>query len=455
MSTPHDDIQGWLRDRLGSLWGAPVAVEGMRRLSGGASRDTWSLDATTAGGSAQPLILRCDPLVKPSPEVMAREAAALSAAAEAGVPVPRLVDHGTGLGRAYLLMERVEGETIPRRLLRDERFAAVRPKLARELGRVLARIHSMPATAVPDLPEVDPLDHITSVYREFDDPRPAVELGLRWLSDHRPASSRRARVVHGDFRNGNLMIDESGVRAVLDWELTHVGDPVEDLGWLCVKAWRFGSAEPAGGFGPREELLAGYAEIAGDRPSSADLHWWEVYGTLRWAVLCRMQADRFLSGAEQDVEYAVLGRKVCEQEYDVLLALGLVEPGTLPDVLDGRDDTTAAPPHDRPGADALLRSVQVFLTEETAGDPRLRFLSKVAANAVAIARREALLAPAHAEAHARRLAALGRRDDRELAEAIRDGAVDPGDPAVLAAVRGGVTDKLAVANPAYAAQAAR
>ncbi|MFF3493387.1 phosphotransferase family protein [Streptomyces sp. NPDC002795] len=452
MSEP---LQDELRSRLVELWGGPVTVEGWRRLSGGASRDTFSLDATAADGVSHPLILRCDPLVKPSPEVMAREAAVLAAAAEAGVPVPRLVDQGTVLGRAHLLMERVEGETIPRRLLRDERFAVVRPKLARELGRVLARIHTIPVASVPDLPEADPLQQLTDLYRQFDDPRPALELGFRRLAGHRPPITRPACVVHGDFRNGNLMIDETGVRAVLDWELTHIGDPVEDLGWLCVKAWRFGSAEPVSGFGPREELLTGYAEIAGTRPSEDELRWWEVYGTLRWAVLCRMQAERFLSGAEQAVEYAVLGRKVCEQEYDVLLALGVTEPGPVPDVLAGRDDTAAAPPHDRPGADALLRSVQTFLTEESAGDARLRFLSKVAANAVAIARREALLAPDQAEVHARRLAALGFADDRALAEAIRAGAVAADDPAVLEAVRGGVTDKLAVANPAYAGQLAR
>ncbi|WP_306320328.1 MULTISPECIES: phosphotransferase family protein [unclassified Streptomyces] len=448
-----EELRERLRARLAELWGGPVAVEGWRRLSGGASRDSWSLDAIAADGAAHPLVLRCDPPVRADPEVMAREAAALAAAAEAGVPVPRLVDHGTGLGRAHLLMERVEGETIPRRLLRDERFAAVRPKLARELGRILARVHAVPVESVPGLPDVDPVRQLTDLYRQFDDPRPAVELGLRHLAEHRPPPSARGpRLVHGDFRNGNLMVDESGVRAVLDWELAHIGDPVEDLGWLCVRAWRFGSAEPVGGFGAREELLAGYAELAGERPSDAELRWWELYGTLRWAALCRMQAERFLSGAEQAVEYAVLGRKVCEPEYDVLLALGVVAPAAVPDVLaDRRDGTSAAPPHDRPGADALLRSVQTFLTEESAADPRLRYQSRVAATAIAVARREALLAPAHAEAHARRLAALGRADDRGLAEAIRDGAVAIDDPAVLDAVRGGVLDRLAVANPAYAA----
>ncbi|MET8471875.1 phosphotransferase family protein [Streptomyces sp. NPDC006422] len=450
-----EELREELRARLAELWGVPVSVEGWRRLSGGASRDTWSLDAVPEGGAARPLILRRDPRSRPNPEVMAREAAVLSAAADAGVPVPGLVDHGAVLGRAHLVMERVEGETIPRRLLRDDRFAAVRPKLARELGRILARIHAIPVDAAPGLEHIDVLDQLSGLYRELDDPRPALELAFRHLAEHRPQSTRPARVVHGDFRNGNLMVDGTGVRAVLDWELTHVGDPVEDLGWLCVKAWRFGSPAPVGGFGPRAELLAGYAEIAGDAPGEDELRWWETYGTLRWAVLCRMQAERFLSGAEQSVEYAVLGRKVCEQEHDVLLALGVTEPAPVPDVLADRTDTAAAPPHDPPGADALLRAVQGFLAEEPADDPRRRFLAKVAANAVAVARREALLGPTHAEAHARRLAAVGRTDDRDLAEAIRHGAVDPGDPAVLAAVRGGVADRLAVANPAYAAQPAR
>jgi aminoglycoside phosphotransferase (APT) family kinase protein len=450
----------YLESRLTDLWRVPVAVRELRRLSGGASRHSWSLEAAPAGEVARPLILRCDSPDRPRPQLMAREAAALAAAATAGVPVPRVVDQGDGLGeaaalgRAYLLMERVEGQAIPRRLLRDERLASVRPTLARRLGRTLARIHSIPPDAVPGLPAEDPIEHLTAIYRAFDEPHPAIELGLRWLAENPPPARPRC-VVHGDFRNGNLIIAHDGLRAVLDWELIHLGNPVEDLGWLCVKAWRFGSREPVGGFGPRRELLEGYAEIAGFCPGDDEQHWWEVYGTIRWAVYCRAQAERYLSGADRSVEYAVLGRRVCEQEHDILLALKPAEPQAAPDVLgEARWDQPVAP-HDQPAGDALLEAVQGFLaTEASEGGGRLRFLAKVAANAVAIARREAVLAPRQAEAHRARLAALGCSDDRELAQAIRDGSLDQRRSEVIYALRHDIADKLAVTNPGYLSQPA-
>ncbi|GAA2905162.1 hypothetical protein GCM10010517_71320 [Streptosporangium fragile] len=453
MTTPTEraaHVHRQLNRRLAELWGAPTRISGLRQLSGGASRETWSLEA-----GEHRLILRCDPPQTPRPDIMAREAAALRAALDAGVPVPRVHDHGDGSGTIstpYLLMERLDGETIPRRLLRDPHLTDVRRRLPRQLGRILARIHTVPLTAVPGLEETDPLGVLTDLYDQFGEPRPAVELGLRWLTRNRP-SPVPGHLVHGDFRNGNLLVDKTGVRGVLDWELLHRGDPVEDLGWLCVKAWRFGSASPVGGFGPREELLDGYAEITGQRPDPERLHWWEVYGTLRWALLCRMQAERHLSGAEPSIEMAVLGRRVCEQEHDLLLALGHTTTRQVADPLDGLTDEPT-PPHDRPGHLGLLTAVGDFLTSEVADtdDQRLRFHALVAANALRIAQREALLADTCAKAHRRRLTALGCTDDAALAGAIRSGALDDRLGDVVTAVADTVIDKLLVANPGYLGQ---
>jgi aminoglycoside phosphotransferase (APT) family kinase protein len=233
----------------------------------------------------------------------------MAAARAAGVPAPELYDHGAdalGPGRAYLLMERLDGETIPRRLLRDDAYAAVRPGLARRLGEVLARIHRVDPGAVPGLPRVDALGEARELYAEFAEPRPALEIGLRWLARHRPPASADG-LVHGDFRTGNLMVGRDGLRGVLDWELAHRGDPMQDLGWLCTKAWRFGSAQPVGGFGTRADLMAGYAEGGGVPPDEATQRWWELCGTVRWALLCRRQAERYLSGSEPSIELAVLG----------------------------------------------------------------------------------------------------------------------------------------------------
>jgi aminoglycoside phosphotransferase (APT) family kinase protein len=458
------ELAGVLTARLRTLWDTAVEVTEVRPLPGGASRESWDVRVRLAGdglagqaarlpAAERRLILLRDAggRTRQPARNIAVEAAAMIAARAAGVPVAELYDHGEGaLGPAYLLMERLDGETIPRRLLRDDAYAAARPGLAHRLGEVLARIHQIDPDRLPGLPHVDALGQLTELYQGFAEPRPALEIGLRWLREHRPAPVADT-VVHGDFRTGNLMIAKNGLRGVLDWELTHRGDPRQDLGWLCTKAWRFGSARPVGGFGPRADLMAGYAAGGGTPPDEATQHWWELYGTVRWALLCRSQAERYLSGAEPSVELAVLGRRVCEQEFDVLLALGHATPVQIPDPLQDREYPPVRP-HDRPSGPGLLRAVRDFLaTEVGASDPVLKFHTRVAANALRIAEREALLAPAHEQAHRARLAALGCADDTELCAKIRDGSLDHRFGDVTEATRAAVVDKLTVANPAHLA----
>ncbi|MBW0105082.1 phosphotransferase family protein [Pseudonocardia sp. KRD291] len=453
---------------LGRAWGTSVQVTGLRRLAGGASRETWAFDAVPEGGSAPvPLVLRRDRPDDPDAAGMAREAAAFTAAAAAGVPVPRLHAHGDGaashppeVGTPFLVVDRLEGETIPRRLLRDGRWAAVRPRLARELGAVLARIHTIPPGEVlapgagDHLGAGDRLDALRARHDDFGEPNPALELAFRWLERHRPPAVA-PRLVHGDFRTGNLLVGArpdgaDGVLGVLDWELVHAGDPMEDLGWLCARAWRFGSPEPVGGFGPYSDLFDGYAEVAGTRPDPDVVAWWEVFAAVHWAVICRMQAERHLSGAEATVEMAVLGRRAAESEYDALRALAPAAPVAVPDLLDS--PAPAAGLHGRPTVDELLDAVSGFLTDELPGaldDARLRFGARVAANAVAIARRELRAGPEQQAAHAGRLAGLGVTGDADLAAAIRAGAMD-GRSDVVESVRADVAARLRVANPRHA-----
>jgi hypothetical protein len=206
-----------------------------------------------------------------------------------------------------------------------------------------------------------------------------------------------------------------------------------------------------GGFGSRDELMAGYAKGGGTPPDEVTQRWWELYGTVRWALLCRGQAERYLSGAEPSIELAVLGRRVCEQEFDVLLALGLAQPLTVRDPLEDREYPPVRP-HDRPSGPLLLSAVRDFLaTEVGASDPVLKFHARVAANALRIAEREALLAPAHERAHQKRLAALDCADDAELCARIRDGSLDRRFEDVAEAVTATAVDKLTVANPRHLA----
>ena len=324
-----DDLARGLRDVVARALGdAAVGVEGLRRLSGGASRETWSFEARRADGTTSGLVLRRDPPGAPG-SGMGREARLLSAAAAAGVPVPGIVaagDDPADLGSSFIVMERVEGETIPRHILRDDAFAPVRPRLAAQCGEALAAIHRIPPAEVPGLEHPDPVEAFRAVLDQLGEPHPTFEIGFRWLEAHR-VGEQRTVVVHGDFRNGNLIVGRDGIRAVLDWELAHLGDPMEDLGWLCVKSWRFGQPLPVGGFGSYEQLLDAYERASGAPVDRAALRWWETLGTLKWGIMCIMQAATHTSGAVRSVELAAIGRRVCEVEWDLL---ALVAPGPVP-----------------------------------------------------------------------------------------------------------------------------
>jgi aminoglycoside phosphotransferase (APT) family kinase protein len=300
-----------------------VAVTGLRRLTGGASRETWAFDVARPGGGLEPLILRRDPPADARRDGMTAEALAIRAATRHGVPGPRIVAHSDdprALEAPYIIMERVEGETLARRILRDDAFAGIRPRLAGLCGEILARIHSIPLDEVPGLRQRDPVAFLRGRLDRFADASPPFELGLLWLDRHRPAPTPPA-VVHGDFRNGNLIVGPSEVHAVLDWEMVHAGDPIEDLGWLCVRAWRFGSDKPVGGFGEYADLFAAYERAGGRRVDPAVVRWWQVYGTIEWGAGCLEMAWRHLSGEESSIELAAIGRRVWEQEYDLMLLL--------------------------------------------------------------------------------------------------------------------------------------
>ena len=296
-------------------------VTNLKRLSGGASRDTFSFEA-----DARPLILQRQRVA--GMRDFTTESALLTEARKAGVPVAAVLATDAdatdaqrdAIGAAFMVVEHVAGQTIARKILRDDEFAGARPKLARQCGEALAGIHAIPVDAVPGLHATDQVEQFRVAHDSLRVPSPAFELGFRWLEANRPASDRTT-VVHGDFRLGNLIIDRNGLAAVIDWELGHLGDPMEDLGWLCTKAWRFGNKPRVGGFGDVDDLVAAYEASAETIVDRNALLWWEVLGTLKWGVMCNMQANAHLSGMVRSVELAMIGRRVAEQEHDLLLLL--------------------------------------------------------------------------------------------------------------------------------------
>jgi len=250
------------------------------------------------------------------------EAIVIEAARAQGVAAPRVryvlkpEDHA-GVG---YVMDRLPGETIARKILRDPDFDSIRPDLAFQCGEILAHIHKVNIEPLRKVLQVmdgpSQLKRYREIYDLYDYPHPMFELAFQWL-EPRMKMSKRQTLVHGDFRHGNLLISPDGVEAALDWELTHIGDPMEDIGWICTNSWRFGVAEKVvGGFGDLEDLIRGYRKAGGEDIDPDEARTWIVYGSLKWGIMCMSMYQGFR--ADHSVERAAIGRRSSETEIDLV-----------------------------------------------------------------------------------------------------------------------------------------
>lgn len=459
-------------ERLGQVLRRQVAgvtkLVRAERLSGGASQETYRLVVEREGAPGESLLALRRSAHGESAETSALggpgmrvEAKLIEAAGAAGVPVPTIhyvLTPADELGAGFV-MEWLDGETLGARINHADELAEVRPRLARECGRILGRIHAIDLDATglrSELKQVDPATYVRDTwarYRQYRTPQPMIDFTARWLLDHLPPPVRPT-LVHNDFRNGNLMVTPGGVAAVLDWELAHVGDPMRDLGWLCTNSWRFGSPLPVGGFGRREDLFAGYEEETGTTVDAAAVKFWEAFGSFWWSIVCLEMAMFHRHGSDDSVERAAIGRRTSEGQIDCVNLLipgpvALVEPAASDDL-------------DLPSAAELLSSVRRYLkgdvVEQTGG--RTRFLARVSANALGIVERElALGPPARDQERARLERLLGRAGTLAelragLCEALRDGSLGLDTPGLASHLRASVVNQVAIDQPRYSGLAA-
>jgi aminoglycoside phosphotransferase (APT) family kinase protein len=438
-----------------------VSLVSVERLSGGASQETYRITVETQLGNVVHAMRRAAGGIQSEPVVghpgLEAEALLIQSAKRSGVPEPEIyyvLKPSDDLGSGFI-MEWLEGEALGARITRGEAYAGLRESLAYECGKIMAQVHQIDLDQTglrQKLDEVSPRDFVEQTwerYKLFDTPHPMIDYTAVWLMDNLPESYTPA-LVHNDFRNGNFMVSESEIVAVLDWELAHIGDPMRDLGWICVNSWRFGGAKPVGGFGDYEDLFKGYEEVSGQKVDPKAVKFWEVFGSFWWAVGCLGMAEHYRNGPDKTVERPAIGRRSSECQIDCvnLLIPGAVELIT-PD--SGSNDL------DMPRVDELLTSVRDFLRADVMAETtgRVNFLARVSSNSLDIALREWQLGAKAKQAELARLQAFtGEQTDLgslrwKLVHALRDGSQSLHDEALQHHLRQTAVNQIAIDQPKY------
>jgi len=353
-------------------------------------------------------------------------------------------------------MEWLEGEALGARIVRAESLDAIRPKLARQCGEILARIHAIDLAATglsQRLQRVSPETYVRQTwlqYQGYGTPQPMIDFTARWLLEHLPEAPEEA-LVHNDFRNGNIMVSPEGVVAVLDWELAHIGDPMRDLGWICTNSWRFGRSElPVGGFGRYEDLFAGYESVSGRKVDPERVKFWEVFGSFWWSVGCLGMAEHYRTGPDKTVERPAIGRRTSECQVDCVNLL-IPGPVALLEADPKRSDL------EMPRLDELVTSVRDYLRNDVMGATkgRTQFLARVASNSLDVVLREIAVGEPHRRRQEDRLRALfGEAGELpalrwKLVHGLRDGTIALDRPGLAELLREAVVNQVAIDQPGY------
>lgn len=431
----------------------------VERLSAGASQETYRVVAQGQRGELHFALRRAAGGIAVETALgLAVEARLMTAARAAGVPVPEVrcaLDAADGLGEGFI-MDWLEGETLGARIVRSDALATARKGLAFQCGQALARIHAIDLSSSGAGDALDALSPAELVhaswdqYKAFATPQPMIDYTAQWLLQHLPEGFEPG-LVHGDFRNGNLMVDAAGIVAVLDWEVAHIGDPMRDLGWICTRSWRFGGSAPVGGFGSYADLFRGYESVSGQPVDAERVRFWEVFGSFWWAVGCLSMAARYRTGPDRTVERPGIGRRSSECQID---CVNLLIPGAVQTPAPATLDADL----DMPRTDELLASARDFLRQDvmsaTAG--RTSFLARVAANSLDIVLREQALGPAHRAAELAGLQAIFNSDEGlrtlrwRLVHGLRNGAIALHRHDVAEHLRRTVATQVAIDQPRYA-----
>jgi aminoglycoside phosphotransferase (APT) family kinase protein len=305
-----------------------VRVAALHLLSGGAIQQNWEIAVDIADGPWQghyTWVLRTDaPATVAASLPREREYAIIRFAHARGLLAPEplfMCNDAAVIGRPFFVMTKLPGVAAGHRVVRLD---LNRSALARELAETAARIHAIrpPLDELPLLKTFLARDVIAAcrAYLDtLDEPHPVLEWGLRWCERNAPAHEETT-FVHRDFRTGNYLVHEGKLAGLLDWEFAALGNPLEDIGWICAKCWCFRHEHHiVGGVADLDDFIPAYEAASGRKVPADALRYWQVMAHIRWSIIALQQAQRHLSGVEPSLELALTAKIVAELEWEVLL----------------------------------------------------------------------------------------------------------------------------------------
>jgi len=452
-----ETFQQKLAEYCGKTFGAGGELTEVHRLSGGASMESWAFSF----GGEEYVLRRLPSGLSPDDDglrgvPLATQADVIELARTAGVTAPQVrgrLKPDDALGEGFI-MTKAEGETLPHKILGNPAFAEAESRLTEQCARELAAIHQIEiGPLLQSLEYFSPADLIRvqkEKYQEIGGHMPIYEYAFHWLEQNAPDASDKY-LVHGDFRMGNLMIDQQGLSAVLDWELVRLGDPVQDLAYLCTPSWRFGHYEKAaGGFDSAESFLAAYAAASGAEVDPDRFRFWLIYSAIWWGVACMVMGQIWRSHADRSLERTVIGRRVSEVEIDLALLFEEILPDSIATPLDWSVPEAESVTGET-GYGELLTALDEWNAKQVL--PGLqghdKFQSRVAGNALGIARRQVEWGPGFRDAARARLAAIGY-DHRQLCSGLSKGDIAITSAAVWDHLRLSALERLSIDQPKYA-----
>jgi aminoglycoside phosphotransferase (APT) family kinase protein len=407
-------------------------VKDIKELTTGASKNTWEV----LSDSGQCFIVQRDENLNS----FKNQADLYCLLIKNNILVPEVCFYGYDDElKAYIVTKKIEGYVLAPAILASE--SVDKEALTKDFARQAALIHGLDTNKVSFINYQDQVALLWEFYLYLNDPRPSFELAFRWLKKRSKKSEEKV-LVHGDFRLGNFIVDDNGLKAVLDWEITHLGNRYEDLAWICLRPWRFKGPNPVAGLGSYETFFSQYSQMTGIEIDREEFLYWSVLGFLKWGIYCLYQYQR--GAKKKHLELTAIGKRVGEQELDTLYLM-------YPDSFDFNKIRTfsaslkeeVSPCLEPPGVLESLDTLSFYLTNQD-----VDYMDKVAKNSLAIIARELKYEKQLVLQYQKQLKKLGFGDEKSFCLGLRHLADE--DPIHAPIIETAITSavyKVVISNP--------